>query len=405
VSQKIGIAVAADRVRAVGVRRGVVLWALEAEVPGEAALATTLRDLLAHAPLPRRVRPRVGLAVGPSFSQVKLLRGLPPLTSSRTLARLVQEGAGRFFLRNGVPLLTTGVRVVGPGEVWAAAIEQQTVQQVESVCRELRLRLETIVPAAVALGRVMPHDQFVWHDGGVCLEVLCSAGILTAVKRCRAVDAPDPTTHSVEALASLGPDGWRYADAYGAAMVPAGEALVLHRGAGTVAPVPRWRMVAAFCACLLSMLTALILPGIAASRVAAQAEARLATLDVERRMAAEAEAELVRVTAALVEAAAFDAGRRSATLLLADLARALPEGSAVLTIRVDTAAGTMVVLSPRTASVLDPLERLPAIVSVEVVGPVTREQVGERALERVALRFALQRTPEVEPNPKPTEAP
>jgi hypothetical protein len=395
VSVRIGIAVAADGVRVVGVRRGRLLWALEAAQHGETGVGATLDALLAAAPLARRFRARVSVAIGPSLSQVKRLRGLPPLVSPQALSQLVREGAGRFFMRNGIPLLTTGVRVVGPGEVWAAAVDQQTVQEVEAACRRRGLRLRAIAPAAVALGGAVVGDLILWRDGEFCLEVHRSEGEITGVRRFRAdgTAEDDAPPRVVDALGPLGEGAWRYADAYGAALLPAGEALILRprRGADPDRVVPRWRFAAALCTCLLSLLACLLLPGIVAHRAGAEAAARTAALDGERRLASEAEAELARVTGALAEVAAFDAGRRSPTLLLADLARALPDGSALLTIRVDSVAGTLVALSPRAASVLDPLERLPGITSLEVVGPVTREVLAERPLERVTLRFQLHR--------------
>jgi hypothetical protein len=101
------------------------------------------------------------------------------------------------------------------------------------------------------------------------------------------------------------------------------------------------------------------------------------------------ERELRRTTATLGEVAAFDGGRRSATLLLADLTRALPDSSAIAAIRVDTAGGTLVALTPRAATVLSGIERVPGIVAPEIPGPVTREAVRGRELERLTVRFRL----------------
>jgi hypothetical protein len=389
VSLRIGVAVAAEHVRAVGVRRGRPVWALEAPVDPEAGLGTTLRGLLAAAPRSRLRRPRVNVALGPSHSQVKQLRGLPPLTSTRELARLVQQGAARFFLRNGAPLLTTGVRVVQPGEVWAAAIDEPVVREVEDACRAQRLRLGAVAPVAVALPCVLTGDEIVWRDGDLCLELRLAGGALAGVRRYRAAGpaVPPDVPAGADALAPLGEDAWRFADAYGAAMLSSGEALAFRPRAD--ARVPGWRMAAASAVFLLSLLASQLLPLLAAQRTGARAAERSAALAPQRRSALEAEIELARVTEALAEIAGFGAGRRSATLLLGDLARALPAGSAVLTLRVDTAGGSLVLLSPRAAAVLDSLERAPAIDALEIAGPVTRESLGGRELERLTLRFRL----------------
>jgi hypothetical protein len=104
-------------------------------------------------------------------------------------------------------------------------------------------------------------------------------------------------------------------------------------------------------------------------------------------------AELRRVTAALDEVAAFDASRRPATTLLAELTRALPDGAAMVALRIDSAGGSLVAVAPRAPAVLMPLERVPGIRAPEIVGPVTREVLGGREVERVTVRFALDSVP------------
>jgi hypothetical protein len=393
VRPRIGIALAADRVRAVEVKRGRLLWALESEIGGDAAIASILRDLLAAAPLGGALRPRVSVALGLSCTQVKLLRGIPPLTSTRAVERLVREGARRLFLSDDLSLVTTGVRLVRPGTAWAAALDPRAVREVEEACRSLRLRLHSIAPAAVVLGHACRTQEFVWREGDFVLEARHSQGELVSARRYRA-SAPGavrPEFHCVDALTSLGEDAWRFADAYGAAMTRRFDPLALWpgRGLSVDSAPPAWRVAVAAAVCMLALLAALLLPVAEARRTAAATEARIAAIDQERRLALRAEAELARVTRALAEVEAFARNRRSATLLLADLARILPDGSAIITIRIDTAAGHLVALSSHASAILDPLAAVPAILSPEIVGPVTREHLGGSDLERVTLRFLL----------------
>jgi hypothetical protein len=130
-------------------------------------------------------------------------------------------------------------------------------------------------------------------------------------------------------------------------------------------------------------------PAVRAMGAEDRAVARIAAVQDRRRAASDTERELARITGALAEAAAFDSARYSPTLLLADLTAALPTGSAVVAFRVDTASGSVVALAPRAAAVVQPLERLPGLVSPEIVGPVTRETVAGRELERVMVRFGV----------------
>lgn len=389
-SVSLGIAVGADRVRAVALNAGRIVAATEAEVgPGD-SLATAVAELLAGTALPRFPRARVTVALGPSLAQTRRISGLPPLEDGGLLAQLVREAAGKFFLRNGAPLATTGVRMVEPGTVWAAALDERTVRAVEAGCRAARLRVGRFVPAVAVLGHALAEAQVLWPDGGAVAEVRLRDGEMESVRRLSAAHAPAaPPPRTVPALARLGEGGWRFADAYGAALLPEYEPMVL-RAAGTGAGgVPRWRLALAGGALGAAVLFAAVGPAMKAMGAEDRAAGRIAAVQDRRRAAAETERELARVTAALAEAAAFDAKRYSATLLLADLTAALPAGSAVVAFRADTAGGSVVALAPRAAAVVQPLERVPGIVAPEIVGPVTREALAGRELERVTVRFGV----------------
>lgn len=387
----LGIAVGADRIRAVLLNGGRVAAATEAQVgPGD-SLSAALAELLSGAPLPRFPRPRVVVALGPALAQTRRIAGLPPLGDGRMLAQVIREGAGKFFLRNGVPLATTGVRVVEPGTVWAAALDERAVREVEAGCRVAGLRVDRFVPSVAVLGRGLVAEQVLWPDGGAVAEVVLEGGELRSVRRFAAAagaDAPHPT--AVPALARLGAEGWRFADAYGAASLPDYEPMVLRPAGSTAAgDVPRWRLGMAGGALAAALLFASVAPALRAMDAEDRAVGRIAAVQDRRRAAADTERELGRVSAALAEAAAFDEKRYSPTLLLAELTAALPAGTAIVAFRADTATGNIVALAPRATLVVQPLEKVPGLVSPEIVGPVTRETLAGRELERVTVRFAI----------------
>ena len=130
-------------------------------------------------------------------------------------------------------------------------------------------------------------------------------------------------------------------------------------------------------------------PGAAARVVERRAAMRLASLAPLRASIAAAEREVERVSSALSEVAAFDESRYSVTALLGDLTRALPEGSAVVTLRLTRTSGSLVALGPRAAAVLTKLEGIRGLEAVEIIGPVTREVVAGKALERITIRFQV----------------
>jgi len=387
----LGIAVGADRIRAVALKAGRIVAATEAQVgPGD-SLSAAVAELLSGAPLPRFPRPRVVVALGPSLAQTRRIAGLPPLEDARMLAQVVREGAGKFFLRNGVPLATTGVRIVEPGTVWAAALDERAVRQVEAGCRAAGVRAERFVPAVAVLGRALSGEHLLWPDGAAMAEVRLQGGELASVRRIASAQAGDPPAPAaVPALARLGEEGWRFADAYGAASLPEYEPMVLRAAGATAAgDIPRWRIGLAAGGLAAALLFAAVAPALRAMDAEDRAAGRIAAVQDRRRAAAETERELARVTSALAEGAACDSARYSPTLLLADLTAALPPGSAVISFRADTTSGSVVAVAPRAAGVVQPLEKVAGILSPEIVGPVTRESIAGRELERVMVRFGV----------------
>ncbi|MFN2397812.1 MAG: hypothetical protein ABR543_04100 [Gemmatimonadaceae bacterium] len=383
-TMRIGIAIDMGSVRAVGVSGGRVLWAREYE-RGEESLAVTLRRATwpngpSHSGV---LKPRVIVAVGPARSQTKILCGLPAVSDSRVLTRIVRENDSKFFLRNGSALSTTGVRVIEPGSAWAAAVDAPLAREIAEACRTAGVRLQAIVTSAAALKYALPGGRAVLRDGDVRSEVVMSCGELASVRRLpsgtgstRECDA-----HLVVALAKLGNGAGRFADAYGAAMFSASDPLALRTasvGAVGARSAPRWRVLAAALAFVLAPAAAMLAPGLAAGRTEARAANRLASLAGKQRAAAALARELERITVQLEELASFNASRTSAVILLSGITAALPLDAAVVAFRVDSAQGTIVVVAPRGAAVLGVLERVPGIATPEIVGPVTREALGGR---------------------------
>ena len=391
-SSSIGVAIGAATVRAVVLRGGRVVAASEAQLAAGDSLAEAVAELLATAPLPRWPRPAVTVALGPTRAQVRRVSGLPPLTDPRALAGILREGAGRFFLRNGVAPVTTGVRVEGPGTVWCGALDADAVRAAEEGCRRAGFRLAAVVPAVVVLGAALTGERVLWRDGAVAAEVELEDGQMLSVRRLAgaAALADEPGPRPVAALALVGEEAGRFADAYGAALVGRAEPLALRPGGrGSDAPVPGWRLGVAGAALAAALAFALVAPAWRALAAGEAASARMGALGARRGEAATARRDLERVDAAFAEIGAFSASRSSPTLLLSAVTRALPQGSALVSLHVDTAGGTLVALAPRASPVLSALERVPGVTAPEITGPVTREAAAGRQVERVGIRFGV----------------
>jgi len=131
--------------RAESIERGAVVWAGETSYANVAELADAIGRLATEPP---RACRRVVVALERPPVQVRTLTELPPV-KPRHLAALVAQQAGRFFRKNGQPLVTDAAWV-GKGTARvarAAAVEEPLVEAIAAGARAAGLWLETIAPA------------------------------------------------------------------------------------------------------------------------------------------------------------------------------------------------------------------------------------------------------------------
>lgn len=377
----IGVTLDADGVRAVGVRSGRVLWGVDGSVDPSRPLTEALAGFLGTLPVPVWPRPPVTVALGISYAQTKRLSGIPALQDATLLARAVQEHVGRFFLKNGVPLVTTSVRPDRTGGAWAAAFELTTVTAIEAACRKVRLPLRAVVPVVDVIGHGLVLDGRPVQAGGAAIE--WENGWLASVRRVGRENGEQPAP--VPALTSLGDVARAFAGAYGAAVSARTTSLAWRPV--TPPPVPRWRLLLALSVGALALLAALVIPPLAAHAAERRAIAHLHTIATARSGALDRSRDLARTTEGLNEVADLHAHQRPATAFLAAVARALPPGAAALAMHIDSVSGSIVTLAPHASAVLDTLDRTPGIVGAEIVGPVTREGSTGHPLERATIRF------------------
>jgi len=134
--------------RAEAVERGSVTWAGAASYGELGELADAIARLAAEPP---RACRRLTVALERPPVQLRALSDLPPV-KPRHLAALVAQQAGRFFRKNGQPLVTDAAWV-GKGAARvarAAAVEEPLVEAIVAGARAAGLWLETIAPADVA---------------------------------------------------------------------------------------------------------------------------------------------------------------------------------------------------------------------------------------------------------------
>ncbi len=139
-------------VRAEVARRGKRVWAGEATFAEPIQLGEAIAGLAGESTLPAKtLRLRVVLEL--PVVQVRLLHDLPPVRAT-DLRILVANQSGRFFRKNGKPLVTDAVwmrrdRKASAGWVAvAAAVEEPWLDAITAGAAAAGLRLETIGPAA-----------------------------------------------------------------------------------------------------------------------------------------------------------------------------------------------------------------------------------------------------------------
>jgi hypothetical protein len=392
----VGLGIGAESVRVVLVTRaGVVRWHREvarasADLP---SLERALREALAAMPGRRWPHLRAVAALGPHCTQVRLVSELPPLGNPRAMARVVAESPHWFFLRNGAPVTTGGVRLVDERSAWAAAFERPVVETIAHACREARMRLDAVVPTAAVLHAGLADQAVSWIDGGVRCDIVYEGHVLHSVIRTPSTAAVgDASSAHVpgDRLAGIGRDAWRYADALGAVTAGPREPLRLGAKALTGPPaqgVSSWRGAATYLAAITALLLVAVTPGLRAWRTEVLAEREVRARASGRHGVAVTAQQLERVTRALAEGADFARHRRSHLSLLTSLTKAFPTNAWVMALRTDSTGGHLVSLSGGAAGVLAAMDSVEGITGAVLLGPVTNEVAGAREVERATIRF------------------
>ncbi len=397
----LGISITRGECACVLVRRGGVRWRRRIARDATQGAGPALAELLATAPK-RRAPIRVTVAMGASYAQIKRISGVPSTMRAELASRLVRENAASFFLRSSPRLITTGVQRGRDGAPWSAALDAVLVEEVVDVLRAAGFRPPLFVPEPVAASMVLAPGTHHIVDGDVVAELtITNRGALERVRRVRrGIDdggggdanrewTAESLRESSAPLRSLGEEARYYLAAFAAATCPANHPLTWRPPADPrrVRSLARWRLGVAAAALVVCATAAVVAPGLRASVDVSRA-GRLAERGEAVRVEAERiEGELRNVTAALDRVDRFVSRRDDVPLLLAELARALPDSTALLSFRTDSAEASLSVLTPHAAQVIVELATAKRVVSPRIVGAVVRDAGARTPLERATIRF------------------
>lgn len=401
----VGIGISRGEVRFVGVNHaGVLVWNRSlARGRDTASLAEIIGKGLAERPPSLRGRVRMACAVGPAEAQLRPLYGLPQLRSFAEQAAVVSASIDRFFVSEGAPLRVSSPMGGRDGTVWVAAVQGDVIQLIAEACRAQRVELIGVAPVAAALAHLAAVSDRRDADGAPCIARVARSDDGTrlhveydadrrpiAIRRERAGSG----LPALEGDIGLPERVSQYlGDAYAATLLHERDPFVIgeHSDDTRHARLVRRRTMLWHGLAVASVLAAAWLPATLAIRRADRAGARLAALGKGQHELRQVEASLAASTTTLNTIAAFERSRRSATLLLAELAMALPESTAVTTLHTDSVGGALTVLAPRAAGALEAVSHIPLVSRAQVTGAVTREMTNGVELERASLRFVFRR--------------
>lgn len=329
-THRFGVFIDRTMVRAVALRRAEEVWHGESDVAPDASVEDALSRVLGSAPAAVRSGATLVAALGPAFARVKRLGGMSHIVDATVMRDVLRSNPDRFFVRRGDASVSL-IPWRSRDSWWAAALDDAMVGAAQRTCDTVGIRLIGCIAAS-----------------------------------------PD------------------YPDAAAAVRCPH-DAPFLRRVDDRRGQ--RLRRLALLAACVLGAVGALAAP-------AAKAELRLRRdtreLDSLRssvdRWLPEAR-RLQDANGGLAQVARFARHDRSMTGLLTMLSSALPESTAVVTLRVDSLGGSLLLVSAAAASVVPRLAAARGITDVRVSGPLTREDIAGAQVQRIALRFRLMTGP------------
>jgi hypothetical protein len=315
-------------------------------------IASELGILLDRIPRPHWPDPRVNVTMGPPWGRVKLVKGMPPVTRHSELVPMLRLNTNRFIAASR-PVLVTGAVVTAPGEANVGVVDRGLTDAITHEIFEHNLRIVRIAP--VILPERQERSKAQTGAGNNLSEPPSSEELAVAAARGK---MPYALGRRDNPAASL-PDISRKRLAF-AGITLATATLIFTATQFRIERAELTRNAAAV------------------RRIAAASDSGIGE-----------EQALGQLDRDLATAAKFSRRRVSVALLLGAITQALPAEAAIATLRIDTANVDIVELSPRTAAVVDALSDVPNLVTPTIVGPVSRETIGSRELERATIRLRI----------------
>jgi hypothetical protein len=370
----IGLGVGSTSVRAVLVRNGTIIWRTTRTWGPGVPLEDAVKEVLEECRGRGWSRPTVTAALGPAFSQFRPLHGLPQGVAALTASQLIKANPDRFFV-GAVGAIHVTAASASDGRLWGGALDASIVAAIARGCVVAGHRIAGCAPTVALLGAQLSNGVLEWRDGSHAVTAAYVAGMPTRIRRDRS-SGEDSLREEAES---------DYADAIAAATSAASPFLFDPLAANRVRRVRRALRSTLAVSFGFAVLASVLGPGLRAQRRAARAAEAYSLISNEAAVAARRQEQVRMDDEARASVADFLGAARPLTALLADLTRAMPESTAIISLRVDGRGVAMVALAPAGAEVVASFAGIRSIERPQIVGAITRERLAERDLQRVAL--------------------
>ncbi|HXT16506.1 MAG TPA: hypothetical protein VN706_12790 [Gemmatimonadaceae bacterium] len=353
IGYRLGLDVADHEIRAVLVARRNVRWSHRESIVGVDGLPEAVSRVIATMPRTRR-RPHVQFGLSGARAQIKRLEGLPPLENEKLLNAVVRENTSAFFLARS-RVVVPPLYMSSDGARFGAALDVSSVNTVMGEARRRGLLVDLVLPTTSALTHVV-HDTV------------------------------------PPALRSLADDATPYVGAYAVANASRRTPLALRpRDAANTTSMRRMATAAAVLLVVVAGAMAVLAPGLRATRELRVARSMLARYGRLDSTATRVQDQLRAATQLLDTHARFETERGSIERLLGDITRALPDSTALVTLRADSAEVSFVATGPSVADLLPELGAVSQTEAARITGSVTRETLAGAKLERASFRLRRSR--------------
>lgn len=337
-----------------------------------------LRRQLAGAP-----RLMVRVLIGSHAVRTRRVDGIPRTLGRRALNDYVREGLPRLL---AVRPEDVSVSVAREGDgVLVAAYDLHALSALYECATRLGFQVDAVVPELVAAASHVMDGIVEARDGRWLGRIDVAGGAIARMGTCRVTEPV--STGSARADEPRDP----------ARVVSRRQrhrlaALAAPRPQATAIPISRSRARFAASAVVIAALLLVAAGPLRAVREREAGRRALAALVSEHAGLLDRQRELLALRETMTEASRLANSRPSVLGTVATFAQLLPDEMSLLHLELDTLGGSVVVLAPRAGAALARFDGAAGIASPTFSGPITRETVLGRPLDRATIAFRFPHT-------------